>query len=95
MSEEMTFEDVCKELGIAEYTQAIFSSNSHGELMHLSDYTTFLEIHREHEWFCELFPDWFKETVELAEKHWERPASVYQHMPKLFMDFCKQSAERS
>jgi len=89
MNEGMTFEDICKELGITEYASAIFSSNSHGELMHLCDYTSFLELHRKHQWFRDIFPDWFKLTVEWAEKNWERPASIYQHMYKLFVDYCE------
>jgi hypothetical protein len=75
----MNFEEALKALGIEEYSERIFNSNSHGELIHLPQYIILAKHFGGQEWF----PEWFKETVELAEKNWERPESVFQHIAML------------
>ena len=36
--DKMNFEEALKKLNIEDYKEAIFNSNSHGELFHLMDY---------------------------------------------------------
>ena len=75
----MTFNEALTILGIEEYSERIFNSNSHGELFHLLQYFQLAEALGETDWFGE----WFKKTVEIAEKEWKRPESVFQHISKL------------
>ncbi len=75
--------DVFKFLDIEDYKGRIFDSNSHGETFHLLDYAYFAECFKE----CPfLFRPLFIMCVEHAEKHWTRPESVFQHMPRMFME---------
>jgi len=77
----MNFKDALKKLGIEEYSERIFNSNSHGELFHLNDYILLAEkldgdlLYK--------FPETFKGIVEFAEKEWKRPESVFQHILKI------------
>lgn len=82
----MKFQKVCDKLGIGKYAERIFHSNSHGELFFIYDYMGFLEIAEKDESFAEWFPKWFESVVEWAEKEWQRPDSVFQHMPKLMQE---------
>ena len=82
----MTFNEALKELNIEDYAERIFSSNSHGELMHLSDYILIAETFTDKSWFRE----WFIMIVKLAEKHWKRPESVFQHIPTILDDWVEQ-----
>ncbi len=79
----MTFNDALKTLGIEEYEERIFNSNSHGELFHLQDYFILAKIADDKQWFQCFFKEWFKESILFAEKTWDRPESVFQHIPKL------------
>lgn len=79
----MSFEEALKTLGIEEYKERIFHSNSHGELFHLLDYIWLAENwpqpkEPEHE-----FSIVFKKIVDFAQEKWERPESVFQHIPKM------------
>lgn len=74
----MEFKDALEKLGISEYGERIFNSNSHGELFHLYDYVLLAEM-KDVTWFKE----WFEETVKHAEENWDRPESVFQHIPKI------------
>jgi hypothetical protein len=77
----MTFGEALKKLNIEDYGERIFNSNSHGELFHLMDYFALAEL--EH---MAWFRAWFIEIVLWAEQHWERPESVFQHIPQLLQD---------
>jgi hypothetical protein len=74
----MTFNEALKELNIEDYAERIFHSNSHGELIHLMDYVLIAETFTDKSWFR----DWFIMIVEHAEKHWKRPESIFQHIPR-------------
>ena len=73
----MNFKTALKKLNIEDYGERIFNSNSHGELFHLMDYAVIAQI-GELDWFR----GWFEIVVEFAENNWERPESVFQHIPK-------------
>lgn len=75
---KMNFKDALERLGIAEYGERIFNSNSHGELFHLYDYIQLAQL-PDVSWF----KDWFNAVVKQAELNWGRPESVFQHIPKL------------
>ena len=75
---KITFDDVLKKLDIAEYGERIFKSNSHGELFHINDYLVLSKL-EDISWFR----DWFVQVVKYAEENWDRPESVFQHIPKL------------
>ena len=76
---EMSFKEALKKLNIEDYGERIFNSNSHGELMHLMDYIMLAQAIPDPSWFRE----WFIKVVEMAEKEWSRPESVFQHTPKI------------
>lgn len=75
----MTFNEAIGKLGIEEYSERIFHSNSHGELFHLEDYILLAESFDDLSWF----KDWFDSVVRLAEENWQRPESVFQHIPQI------------
>jgi hypothetical protein len=86
----MDFKQALEKLGIEDYADRIFKSNSHGELFHLQQYivlATFLD--NEEKWFR----GWFENIVKFAEKEWNRPESVFQHIDKAFADTIKQMNE--
>lgn len=78
----MTFKEALKKLEIEEYSERIFNSNSHGELAHIYDYIAIAEACDDMSWFKE----WFKEVVMFAENNWNRPESVFQHIPKILKE---------
>ena len=78
----MNLQEALKTLGIEQYAERIFKSNSHGELFHLQQYFTLAETLGETEWFA----DWFKEIVKWVEENWERPESVFQHIDKILVE---------
>ncbi len=78
MSEKMSFLGALKKLNIEEYAERIWRSNSHGEIMHVFDYIQIARL-KDVNWFRK----WFVEVVARAEKEWERPESIFQHIPKL------------
>ena len=53
----MTFEESLKNLGIEEYADRIFNSNSHGELFHLLDYISLAEYFTDKELFVMCFKE--------------------------------------
>ena len=84
----MTYKEALKRLDIEDYGERIFYSNSHGELFHLLDYMMQADIEGDVSWFR----GWFEDIVKMAEEHWQRPKSVFQHIPKLLRDtICKES----
>jgi len=76
------FRDALVTLGIEEYEDRIFNSNSHGELFHLQQYFELARIVGATEWFA----GWFRGMVEFAESEWERPESVFQHILEMLVD---------
>ena len=82
IEEDKTFRDVLIKLGIQDYEERIFNSNSHGELRHIFDYYMIANSFPNLEWFRE----WFILVVESAKKNWERPQSVYQHIGRILQD---------
>ena len=78
----MNFDEALKKLGIEDYSDRIFNSNSQGELLHLVDYCSIAECVTDKE----MFRDWFEETIKLAEQQWKRPESVFQHIPRLLQE---------
>ena len=83
----MEFKEALEKLGIEDYGDRIFKSNSHGELFHLQQYIVLAtELDNEEKWFRE----WFENIVKFAEKEWSRPESVFQHIDKAFADTIEQ-----
>lgn len=74
----MSFLDALKKLDIEDYGERIWSSNSHGELLHIADYVDFARMND-----VSGFRKWFVGVVAWAEKEWERPESIFQHIPKI------------
>ena len=74
----MNFKEALKKLDIEEYGDRIFNSNSHGELMHLIDYIDIAQSFDDLSWF----KAWFLGIIEYAEDNWNRPESVFQHIPE-------------
>lgn len=83
----MEFKEALKKLGIEEYGERIFNSNSHGELFHLHDYIVIADSIDDASWF----KDWFDAVVEFAEKNWNRPESVFQHIPKMLHESMREN----
>lgn len=75
----MNFKDALKKLDIEEYGERIINSNSHGELFYLYDYIAIAEAFDDASWF----KAWFKDMVIFAENNWNRPESMFQHVPKM------------
>lgn len=81
----MTFKEALQILDIEDYAERICNSNSHGELFHLSDYISLAKM-------CEHVPqpngfrEVFEQVVSDAERLWERPSSVYQHILRIFQE---------
>lgn len=84
----MTIKEALQKLNIEDYGRRIFSSNSHGELSHLAQYVNIAEHLGEN---CFKFRVWFIDVVEQAEKSWQRPESVFQHIDRIFSDSIKQT----
>ena len=84
---DMEFKEALKILGIEEYAERIFNSNSNGELLHIHQYYALAETLGETDWFA----DWFKAVVDFAEKEWKRPESVFQHILKMLKEQMKNA----
>jgi hypothetical protein len=79
----MTFKEALKILDIEDYAERIYNSNSHGELFHLAQYFSLAKTFKDE---AKWFRDWFIKTVEFAEKNWQRPESVFQHIEKILVE---------
>lgn len=77
-----TFKDALRILNIEDFHDRIFYSNSHGELFHCYDYMQLARLDGDKEWFR----PWFLSVVEAAQKNWERPESVFQHIVRILQD---------
>ena len=86
VKDEITFKQALEILGIEKYSQRIIDSNSRGELFHLTQYMNLATILGKGDWFVE----WFESVVKFAEKNWERPESVFQHIEKVFQQHIKE-----
>ena len=84
-----TFDDALKKLGIEEYKERIFNSNSHGELFHIDQYITIANGWKDGEEAKQVFQSFFKGMVEHAKYHWKRPESVFQHVSTILLDNLK------
>jgi len=73
-------------LGILDFKDRIWNSNSHGELGHLEDYIWLAKTFKGEE---DLFRILFLESVKFAEKNWKRPESIFQHMPEMIGEYIK------
>lgn len=82
----MTFRDAIKKLGIEDYGNRIFHSNSNGELTHLTDY---IEMAKNMNGSVRWFRPIFLLCVDYAEKNWRRPESCFQHMPRLMREMAQ------
>ena len=78
----MSFKEALKILNIEEYGDRIFRSNSHGELFHCMDYILLAGTLKEDAGW---FRSWFEAVIEWAEKNWDRPESVFQHIIKIYL----------
>lgn len=92
MAGETKFKDIAEKLDISEYAERIFNSNSNGELSHLWDYAILAEHAdtKDMSWFR----PWFISVVEDAEKTWERPESVFQHIPQILNIYLQENQAR-
>lgn len=79
-----SFEELCKNLGIEDYCEAIFYSNSRGELYHIGWYYDMWQVVKKHPNNKKVFREIFDLAVDHANKTWGRPQSVFQHMDKMF-----------
>lgn len=83
----MTISQALKKLDIEDYGSRIFNSNSHGELFYVYDYIELAEMFSDVSWFRE----WFVAIVKEAEEHWERPESIFQHIPRALQETIERS----
>lgn len=82
----MQFRESLRVLGIEDYAERIWNSNSHGELSHTWDYIDMARAYNGHaKWFRPLF----LEAVAFAQREWTRPESVFQHMPAMIKQICE------
>jgi len=86
----LTFKEAIMKLDIEDYGQRIFDSNSHGELFHLGDYIAIAEVFSNSPLGTAWFRGWFTEMVAAAEAQWQRPESIFQHIPKLLKETMDQ-----
>ena len=77
-----SFGECLEILGIEEFRERIFHSNSYGELFHLADYYHIAKMVDDGILEKESFSSWVKELVQFAEKEWKRPESIFQHVPR-------------
>lgn len=87
------FNEALKKLGIEEYAERIFNSNSHGELLHLADYVLIAGTFGDDE-DLSWFPGWFAKVVKAAEDNWARPESIFQHIPRVLDQSLNYHKER-
>lgn len=80
----MNLHTALETLDIADYGDRIFHSNSHGELFHLMDYVMLAEAFSPTGEKVSNFRPWFEAVVQFAQKHWDCPESIFQHIPKMF-----------
>ena len=62
----MNFKESLKILGIEDYAERIYNSNSHGELFHLQQYFILADAFKDKK--AQWFREWFEDTIKFAEK---------------------------
>ncbi len=77
-----TFDDALERLGILDYKDRIWNSNSRGELFHLQDYFYMARCSG----LGGSFREWFEIIIKDAEDNWDRPESIFQHMGTIYDD---------
>ncbi len=82
-TKQMTFKEALKILNIEEYGERIFNSNSRGELFHLRDYIVLAKFIKDSPTAISLFKKHFEEAVEDANRNWQRPESIFQHITEI------------
>lgn len=78
--ERISFKDALKILDIEDYGKRIFNSHSRGELFHLHDYIVLAKLIKDSPTAISLFKKHFEEAVEDANKNYQRPDAVFQHI---------------
>ena len=92
----MTFKEALKILKIEDYGERIFNSNSKGELFHLYVYVQYAQMTKEaRQEDATMFRKLFVSAVEKAEKTWERPESVFQHLHTVISEELNQNEDES
>jgi hypothetical protein len=93
---EMTFQEALKILGIEDYAERIFKSNSRGELFHLYQYGVLAKAIQDNYESTDWFRPWFENVVDVLSREWKRPESVYQHIGTIFtktLEYGRQNKE--
>ena len=85
----MTFREALEKLGIQDFEERIFNSNSRGELFHLTQYGQLAAMLEEKD--IELFREWFLRLIAFAEAKWNRPESIFQHVLEYFAEAMKEA----
>jgi hypothetical protein len=78
--EQISFKDAVKILGIEDYSERIWNSHSCGELFHIYKYIRLATIIKDSPSALIVFKKHFEEAVQIANKEWQRPQSVFQHI---------------
>ena len=92
----MTFKEALKILKIEDYGERIFNSNSRGELSHLYVYGQYAQMTKEAgQEDGTMFRKLFVSAVEKAEKTWERPESVFQHLHTIIREELKPKEDET
>ena len=86
---KLSFIESLKKLGIEDFEERIFYSNSKGELFHCYDYIDIAKNINEQKKGA--FRQWFLAVIEFAEKNWERPESVFQHISRFLSEELNQN----
>jgi hypothetical protein len=81
----MSLNESLKILDIEDYEDKIFSSSSKGGIMHVLDYPYIASWYAAQGYTDNWFREWFVDIVKKCES-WERPESVYQHIPRLLKE---------
>lgn len=88
------FNEALKILNIEDYKDRIWNSNSRGELGHTFMYCE-MAAKFKGTYMAEMFRPIFESMVKYAERHWERPESVFQHMDRMIFEWATQIKGKS
>ncbi len=80
----MNFLEALKVLDLEEYEQRITHSNSHGELFHIHDYIHVAQQVEHDPELTKKVSEHIRSAVVYAKEHWQRPESIFQHLPEIF-----------
>lgn len=79
------FKDALIKLGIEDFEDQIINSHSRGETFHCLEYIELANNIIFLDNGGKTFRQEFLEMVDYAEKNWERPESVYQHLLRIMV----------